>query len=159
MLKGVILSGCIAGIAASLADAAVSDKYRKQIRTILALILIIVISQPFLGVDFDALVRQYIAEFDSMTVHETQQTLADNVITQAETELSDYITAKLEAAGIKPLSVSIELTVTQDGLAQVERTDVVIMSEQLERYDDVKRIVAGELLQGTVNVSWEAEGV
>lgn len=159
MLNGIILSGCIAGIAASLADAAVSDRYRKQIRTIVALILIIVISQPFLRVDFDALVRQYISEFESMTVHESQQTLGENVITQAEDNLSSYILAKLEAAGIKPLSVSIELTVTEDGLAQVERTDVVISREQLERYDDVKQIVAGELLQGTVNVSWEAEGV
>ena len=63
---GVILSGCIAGIAASLADAAVSDKYRGQIRTILALILIIVISQPFLRVDLDALVQQYIDDFENI---------------------------------------------------------------------------------------------
>lgn len=159
MIKGVILSGCIVGIAASLVDASVSDKYRSQIRTIVALILIIVIAQSFLRVDFDSLVRQYIDEFENITISETSQTMSDDVVTLAQERLEQYISAKLEAMGIKPLRVSIELTVTEDGLVQVGRTNVVISREQLEHYDAVKQIVASELPQGTVNVSWGDEGV
>ena len=156
MLKAAILAGCAVGIAASLADITVSQKYRTQIRTIIALILIVVISGPFMQTDFDSFISQYIEEMDTIKEQNfSQQAMAQNVIQTAEDNLSEYISAKLVSAGIKPQSVSIELTVTQDGQVQLSRTNVVIDKEDIEFYDDIKRIVADELLQGEVNVSWE----
>lgn len=156
MLKAAILAGCAVGIAASLADITVSQKYRTQIRTIIALILIVVISGPFMQTDFDSFISQYIEDMDTIKEENiSQQAMAQNVIQTAEENLSEYISAKLVSAGIKPQSVSIELTVTQDGQVQLMRTNVVIDKEDLEFYDDIKRIVSDELLQGEVNVSWE----
>ncbi len=156
MLKAAILAGCAVGIAASLADITVSQKYRTQIRTIIALILIVVISGPFMQTDFDSFISQYIEEMDTIKEQNlSQQAMAQNVIQTAEDNLSEYISAKLVSAGIKPQSVSIELTVTQDGQVQLSRTNVVIDKEDIEFYDDIKRIVTDELLQGEVNVSWE----
>lgn len=156
MLKAAILAGCAVGIAASLADITVSQKYRTQIRTIIALILIVVISGPFMQTDFDSFISRYIEEMDTIKEENiSQQAMAQNVIQTAEENLSEYISAKLVSAGIKPQSVSIELTVTQDGQVQLMRTNVVIDKEDLEFYDDIKRIVSDELLQGEVNVSWE----
>lgn len=156
MLKAAILAGCAVGIAASLADITVSSKYRTQIRTMIALILIVVISGPFMQTDFDSFISRYIEEMDTIKEENiSQQAMAQNVIQTAEDNLSEYISAKLVSAGIKPQSVSIELTVTQDGQVQLMRTNVVIDKEDLEFYDDIKRIVSDELLQGEVNVSWE----
>lgn len=156
MLKAAILAGCAVGVAASLADITVSQKYRTQIRTIIALILIVVISGPFMQTDFDSFISRYIEDMDIIKEENiSQQAMAQNVLQTAEENLSEYISAKLVSAGIKPQSVSIELTVTQDGQVQVSRTNVVIDKEDLEFYDDIKRIVSDELLQGEVNVSWE----
>lgn len=156
MLKAAILAGCAVGIAASLADITVSQKYRTQIRTIIALILIVVISGPFMQTDFDSFISRYIEEMDTIKEENiSQQAMAQNVLDTAEENLSEYISAKLVSAGIKPQYVSIELTVTQDGQVQVSRTNVVIDKEDIEFYDDIKRIVSDELLQGEVNVSWE----
>lgn len=156
MLKAAILAGCAVGIAASLADITVSSKYRTQIRTIIALILIVVISGPFMQTDFEQFISQYIKEMDTIKEQNvSQQAMAQNVLQTAENNLSEYISAKLVSVGIKPQSVSIELTVTQDGQVQLSRTNVVIDKEDLKHYDDIKRIVADELLQGEVNISWE----
>ncbi len=156
MLKAAILAGCAVGVAASLADITVSQKYRTQIRTIIALILIVVISGPFMQTDFDLFISRYIEDMDIIKEENiSQQAMAQNVLQTAEDNLSEYISAKLVSAGIKPQYVSIELTVTQDGQVQVSRTNVVIDKEDLEFYDDIKRIVSDELLQGEVNVSWE----
>lgn len=156
MLKAAILAGCAVGVAASLADITVSQKYRTQIRTIIALILIVVISGPFMQTDFDSFISRYIEDMDIIKEENiSQQAMAQNVLQTAEDNLSEYISAKLVSAGIKPQYVSIELTVTQDGQVQVSRTNVVIDKEDLEFYDDIKRIVSDELLQGEVNVSWE----
>lgn len=158
MIKTAVISGCIVGIAASLADVTVSGKFRSGIRVIIALLLIVVVTGPFMKTDFKTFIAQYIDELEDIQEQRIQQTMSEDVMDEAENRLSQYIAAKLETAGIKPKSVSIELTVTSDGLAQVVRTDVTIEKNQIKYYDDIKRIVDNELMQGEVNVTWEEKG-
>ncbi len=155
MLKAALIAGCVAGICASLADMAVSEKYKPHIRTITALIIIISVAQPLLSVNLGELVESYAAEFELTYEQKSELAFSENVSAEASERLSDFISAKLVSAGIKPQSVSIELIVTGDGRFEVARVDVVISKEQLDRYGEIKQIVTNELLPEDVNVSWE----
>lgn len=155
MLKAAVIAGCVTAICSSMADGLAADRYKSRIRTISGLIIIISVFQPLLKIDFDGLVSRYSYEFESVYDTSAEDAFSRSVVEAAQEKLEEYIEAKLICAGIKPVSVSIQLTVTEDGKAEVTRTDVIISRDSIDAYDDAKRIVEDQLMQGTVNISWE----
>lgn len=157
MLKSAVLSGCVIAICSSLVDfSIIHEKQRKQIMSILALILIITVASKLLHLDSDRIASELAGSYTNSFSQKNEVFAISKAVEQGTTyKLKEYLCNGLSRLGIIPLDVRIELDVSEDKLITVKKTIVVLNTADKSYVEDVKEYVQEELMQGEVLVETE----
>ena len=154
MLKSAILSGCVIAICSSIVDySVISEKLRKQIMSIISLILIIVVATKLLSIDADSLANELIHEYSvEYSNGQTVPVISEAVEEETVSKLCEYLYNGLQRLGIIAQDIRIELDISSDNLIEVSKTTIVLSKADNESGDKVKSFVSNELRQGEVIV-------
>ncbi len=154
MLKSAILSGCVIAICSSIVDySVISEKLRKQIMSIISLILIIVVATKLLSIDADSLANELMHEYSvEYSNGQPVPVISEAVEEETVSKLSEYLYNGLQRLGIIAQDIRIELDISSDNLIEVSKTTIVLSKADSESGDKVKSFVSNELRQGEVTV-------
>lgn len=156
MLKTALLSGCVLGICASLFDfAAVNEKYSKNIKQLVSLLLIIIVASALFKTDLSSVISSGKIELDDYVEPQAQSVMSSAVSEETSKKLKEYVLSVLSCSGIYPLDVSIQLTVNKDNLIAIKEINIVLKDEDKQRAEYVREMISDEIPQGELNVKWE----
>lgn len=159
MIKSAVISGCVIAICSSIADLAlVGDKLRNEVKKICAIILIIAVAVPVMKLDLKAVAGELSKEFTELSGNaDAVFSMSDAVKAETERKLSEFVSSRLKSLSIIPKDISIELTVYEDNLIELERITVILSESDYDKASLVKETLVQDIPSSEISVKWEAE--
>ena len=153
-IKAVIFTACIVGVITSLTDiAAPEGSLKKQLRSVLAVILVLAVITPIMGQGFKVTLSDYtelsdLPEFDNIsTVTELYY------LSESESRLEEYFGDKLNKNGIE--NVRVDITANINEYNEIEITQVRAYSMQTSDRELIKKLISEDLPEAEVIIQEE----
>ncbi|WP_443713929.1 hypothetical protein [Ruminococcus sp.] len=153
-IKAVIFTVCIVGVITSLTDiAAPEGSLKKQLRSVLAVILVLAVITPIMGQGFKVTLSDYtelsdLPEFDNIsTVTELYY------LSESESRLEEYFRDKLNKNGIE--NVRVDITTDINEYNEIEITKVRAYSMQTSDRELIKKLISEDLPEAEVIIQEE----
>ncbi|WP_294101428.1 hypothetical protein [uncultured Ruminococcus sp.] len=153
-IKAVIFTACIVGVITSLTDiAAPEGSLKKQLRSVLAVILVLAVITPIMGQGFKVTLSDYtelsdLPEFDNIsTVTELYY------LSESESRLEEYFGDKLNKNGIE--NVRVDITANINEYNEIEITKVRAYSMQTSDRELIKKLISEDLPEAEVIIQEE----
>lgn len=148
-IKAVIFTACIVGVITSLTDiAAPEGSLKKQLRSMLAVILVLAVITPLMGQGFKVTLSDYtelsdLPEFDNIsTVTELYY------LSESESRLEEYFRDKLNKNGIE--NVRVDITTDINEYNEIEITKVRAYPMQTSDRELIKKLISEDLPEAEV---------
>ena len=143
-VKAVIFTACIIGVVTSLTDiAAPEGTLKKQLRSVLAVILLLAVITPVMGHGFKVTLSDYtklsdLPEFDGVS------TAAElYYLSESESRLEEYFRDKLNKNGIE--NVRVDITTNINEYNEIEITSVRVYLTKTSDRELVEKLIAEDL--------------
>lgn len=153
-IKAVIFTACIVGVITSLTDiAAPEGSLKKQLRSVLAAILVLAVITPIMGQGFKVTLSDYtelsdLPEFDNIsTVTELYY------LSESESRLEEYFRDKLNKNGIE--NVTVDITADINEYNEIEITKVRAYPMQTSDKELIKKLISEDLPEAEVIIQEE----
>ena len=153
-IKAVIFTACIVGVITSLTDiAAPEGSLKKQLRSVLAVILVLAVITPIMGQGFKVTLSDYtelsdLPEFDNIsTVTELYY------LSESESRLEEYFRDKLNKNGIE--NVTVDITADINEYNEIEITKVRAYPMQTSDRELIKKLISEDLPEAEVIIREE----
>lgn len=153
-IKAVIFTACIVGVITSLTDiAAPEGSLKKQLRSVLAVILVLAVITPIMGQGFKVTLSDYtelsdLPEFDNIsTVTELYY------LSESESRLEEYFRDKLNKNGIE--NVTVDITADINEYNEIEITKVRAYPMQTSDKELIKKLISEDLPEAEVIIQEE----
>ena len=153
-IKAVIFTVCIVGVITSLTDiAAPEGSLKKQLRSVLAVILVLAVITPIMGQGFKVTLSDYtelsdLPEFDNIsTVTELYY------LSESESRLEEYFRDKLNKNGIE--NVRVDITTDINEYNEIEITKVRAYPMQTSDRELIKKLISEDLPEAEVIIQEE----
>ena len=153
-IKAVIFTACIVGVITSLTDiAAPEGSLKKQLRSVLAVILVLAVITPIMGQGFKVTLSDYtelsdLPEFDNIsTVTELYY------LSESESRLEEYFRDKLNKNGIE--NVTVDITADINEYNEIEITKVRAYPMQTSDRELIKKLISEDLPEAEVIIQEE----
>lgn len=153
-IKAVIFTACIVGVITSLTDiAAPEGNLKKQLRSVLAVILVLAVITPIMGQGFKVTLSDYtelsdLPEFDNIsTVTELYY------LSESESRLEEYFRDKLNKNGIE--NVTVDITADINEYNEIEITKVRAYPMQTSDRELIKKLISEDLPEADVIIQEE----
>lgn len=153
-IKAVIFTACIVGVITSLTDiAAPEGSLKKQLRSVLAVILVLAVITPLMGQGFKVTLSDYtelsdLPEFDNIsTVTELYY------LSESESRLEEYFRDKLNKNGIE--NVRVDITTDINEYNEIEITKVRAYPMQTSDRELIKKLISEDLPEADVIIQEE----
>ena len=153
-IKAVIFTACIVGVITSLTDiAAPEGSLKKQLRSVLAVILVLAVITPIMGQGFKVTLSDYtelsdLPEFDNIsTVTELYY------LSESESRLEEYFRDKLNKNGIE--NVTVDITADINEYNEIEITKVRAYPMQTSDRELIKKLISENLPEAEVIIQEE----
>lgn len=153
-VKAVIFTACIIGVITSLTDiAAPEGSLKKQLRSVLAVILVLAVITPIMGQGFKVTLSDYtelsdLPEFDNIsTVTELYY------LSESESRLEEYFRDKLNKNGIE--NVTVDITADINEYNEIEITKVRAYPMQTSDRELIKKLISEDLPEAEVIIQEE----
>lgn len=153
-IKAVIFTACIVGVITSLTDiAAPEGSLKKQLRSVLAVILVLAVITPIMGQGFKVTLSDYtelsdLPEFDNIsTVTELYY------LSESESRLEEYFRDKLNKNGIE--NVRVDITTDINEYNEIEITKVRAYPMQTSDRKLIKKLISEDLPEAEVIIQEE----
>lgn len=153
-VKAVIFTACIVGVITSLTDiAAPEGSLKKQLRSVLAVILVLAVITPIMGQGFKVTLSDYtelsdLPEFDNIsTVTELYY------LSESESRLEEYFRDKLNKNGIE--NVTVDITADINEYNEIEITKVRAYPMQTSDRELIKKLISEDLPEAEVIIQEE----
>ena len=153
-IKAVIFTACIVGLITSLTDiAAPEGSLKKQLRSVLAVILVLAVITPIMGQCFKVTLSDYtelsdLPEFDNIsTVTELYY------LSESESRLEEYFGDKLNKNGIE--NVRVDITTDINEYNEIEITKVRAYPVQTSDRELIKKLISEDLPEAEVIIQEE----
>lgn len=153
-IKAVIFTTCIVGVITSLTDiAAPEGSLKKQLRSVLAVILVLAVITPIMGQGFKVTLSDYtelsdLPEFDNIsTVTELYY------LSESESRLEEYFRDKLNKNGIE--NVTVDITADINEYNEIEITKVRAYPMQTSDRELIKKLISEDLPEAEVIIQEE----
>lgn len=153
-IKAVIFTACIVGVITSLTDIAAPDgSLKKQLRSVLAVILVLAVITPIMGQGFKVTLSDYtelsdLPEFDNIsTVTELYY------LSESESRLEEYFRDKLNKNGIE--NVRVDITTDINEYNEIEITKVRAYPIQTSDRELIKKLISEDLPEAEVIIQEE----
>lgn len=148
-IKAVIFTACIVGVITSLTDiAAPEGSLKKQLRSVLAVILVLAVITPIMGQGFKVTLSDYtelsdLPEFDNIsTVTELYY------LSESESRLEEYFRDKLNKNDIE--NVTVDITADINEYNEIEITKVRAYPMQTSDRELIKKLISEDLPEAEV---------
>lgn len=153
-IKAVIFTACIVGVITSLTDIAAHEgSLKKQLRSVLAVILVLAVITPIMGQGFKVTLSDYtelsdLPEFDNIsTVTELYY------LSESESRLEEYFRDKLNKNGIE--NVRVDITTDINEYNEIEITKVRAYPIQTSDRELIKKLISEDLPEAEVIIQEE----
>lgn len=153
-VKAVIFIACIMGVITSMTDIATPEgTLKKQLRSVLAVILLLAVITPVMGHGFKVTLSEYteladLPEFDSVSTATKLYYLSES-----ESRLEEYFLDKLNKNGIE--NVRVDITTDINEYNEIEITTVRVYLTKTNDRVLVEKLIAEDLPDTQVIVQEE----
>ncbi len=149
-VKTVIFSACMIGIVSAMLDiAAPEGSLKKQLDTVIGLVLIMVVITPFLDKNYTFRLADYTADYDKQLYSDIKSYENGVVLDQANSALTEYYAGKFASGGIKFKDIIINLKLNEYNQIEIEKVQVTAEQKYTQQ---IESIIKSELPQTEVAV-------
>lgn len=152
-IRNITLIACYLGIAISILDImSPSEKLKKQLRFIFALVFIIAIATPILNgrINLEIPAFEPIEESDEYLA--VQKTFSENVTEKFRSNIEQVIRQKLEAAEIIPKEISVNVNIDENNCISISEVKIVLAVQDNIISTKAGKIVKNEIGNVPVNI-------
>lgn len=153
-VKAVIFTACIIGVITSLTDiAAPEGTLKKQLRSVLAVILLLAVITPVMGHGFKVTLSDY-TELSDLPEFDGVSTAAElYYLSESESRLEEYFRDKLNKNGIE--NVRVDITTDINEYNEIEITKVRAYPMQTSDRELIKKLISEDLPEAEVIIQEE----
>lgn len=143
-VKAVIFTACIIGVVTSLTDiVAPEGTLKKQLRSVLAVILLLAVITPVMGHGFKVTLSDY-TELSDLPEFDSVSTAAElYYLSESESRLEEYFRDKLNKNGIENVRVDIITNINEYN--EIEITSVRVYLTKTSDRELVEKLIAEDL--------------
>ena len=145
MLKGAVLTACIAGIISTiLKGVSTGDAAKNAVKLIVSIMLIAAVIQPLSGAGYGDKLNYYADFNNDITFESTADEFNELYISEAEQELEKELKQLLDSSGIEYSEISISCKIDEYNVIVIDRAEIKTKAS----FADKVRSLMGEHLPG-----------
>lgn len=150
-LTSLTLTVCILSILYTAMMMLVPDRFRRELRSVLSLIVVVTLGAVILGADFsDISARFENLSFDSGTYSRDQL-----IQTELETRISDYIGTLLDEQGISCKKITVGTTIDELRRISITKASLTLDSAYQAREALITSLISKNIGDIEVNITYE----
>ena len=143
-IKTVILITCIVGVITAIADISLPEGgLKKQVSTILGLVLILTAVTPFMGRGFTVNLKDYTQFAEFPEYGEIKKSAQQYYLDEAEQRFEEYFKDKLNSNGIDDVYISVIADINLDN--EIELEEVKLRLKKASDKDRAEALIKADL--------------